>query len=419
MSKIQSIKALEILDSRGNPTVRVWVTLESGVIGMAAVPSGASTGTHEAYELRDGETRYGGKGVQQAVKNIEGEIARAVVGREVSELQHIDSAMCQLDGTEHKQRLGANAILGVSLACAHAAANEKKVPLYLFLHERYGFQNRTLSLPTATMNVVNGGRHADSGLSVQEFMIVPLHAQFRERIRIGAEVFHSLHKVLTSYGFATSVGDEGGFAPRVKKTEKALALLAEAIEKAGYQLGRDVVFATDIAASEFYKDGMYHFEGKILSSEQMIKRVAKWMKQYPFISIEDPLHEDDWDGWKLATKKLSKLGFEGTAKIVGDDFFVTNVKRLQRGITEKCANAILIKVNQIGTLSETMSAIHVAQDALYAISISHRSGETSDTTIADIAVAVGAEYIKTGSLSRSDRVEKYNRLLEIERNLAA
>ena len=414
MSAIKSIKALEILDSRGNPTVRVWVTTKKGAVGVAAVPSGASTGTHEAWELRDKGKRYGGKGVAKAVKNIEGVIAKKLRGMSVFDQKKIDRAMIALDGTQNKKKLGANAILGVSLACAHAAAAEKGVPLYKYIRSAFRLKVKGKKMPVATMNIINGGQHADNGLDVQEFMVVPQASTIKKRVQIGAEDFHALKKVLKKDGQVTGVGDEGGFAPDISSSEKALTLVAKAVKDAGYKLGKDVMFAMDVAASEFYKNGVYHFEGKKFSSEKMVAHIVKWMKKYPFISVEDPLHEDDWDNWPMATKLIAAQGAKGKASVVGDDFYVTNKDRLARGIKMKATNAILIKVNQIGSLTETIETITLAQKNNHKISVSHRSGETADTTIADLAVAVGAEYIKTGSLSRSERVEKYNRLMEIE-----
>lgn len=416
MSKIESIKALQILDSRGNPTVRVWVKTETGSVGVAAVPSGASTGSHEAWELRDGDAKkFGGKGVLKAIKNIEGVIANAIVGMSVFDQRAIDQKMCALDGTENKKKLGANAILGVSLAVASAAAAEKKLPLYRYLRELMGNKVTGWKMPIATMNIINGGVHADSGMNVQEFMIIPVQKKFAERVRVGAEIFQVLKGILKKKGFATSVGDEGGFAPRLGGSDKALAVIAEAVKVAGYSLGKDVFLGMDVAASEFYEKGIYHFEGKKFTSAQMISKIAAWMKKYSIMSVEDPLAEDDWDNWVMATKKLPVLGPKGKASLVGDDFFVTNKVRLAEGIKRGAANAILIKVNQIGTLSETLDTILLAKENGYKVSVSHRSGETGDTTIADLAVAVGADYLKSGSLSRSERVEKYNRVMEIER----
>lgn len=429
--KIESVHAWEILDSRGNPTVRCAVETEGGHRGVAAVPSGASTGSHEALELRDGGKRYGGKGVAKAVANVNGPIAKAVVGMDAAKQEATDRAMLKLDGTPNKSKLGANAILAVSLACARAAASAAGVPLYRYVRKCYRLTTNLYRLPTPMMNILNGGRHAGSGLSIQEFMVIPQHAAFSERLRIGAEVFHALHAILAKRKHATTVGDEGGFAPQLGDNERALKVIMDAIVAAGYQPGKDVTLGLDIAASEFYKvgsqksvvgshlDGRYYFKDTFgqqkhpWTSDQMMQLVERWIAKYPFESIEDPLAEDDWDGWKELTARVGKR-----MQIVGDDFFVTNTKRLQMGIRRKCANAILIKVNQIGTLTETMRAIAMARRAKYRVIISHRSGETADTFIADLAVAVNAEYIKTGSLSRSERVEKYNRLLEIEAEIA-
>jgi len=415
---IESVHAHEILDSRGNPTLEVSVLLKSGTIGSASVPSGASTGSHEALELRDGDLkRYNGKGVRKAVKNVIDEIGPAIAGMDVTRQREIDSRMLILDGTVNKSRLGANAILGVSLACAHAAARAKKLPLYAWIRRAYGLTYDGWRMPTPTMNVLNGGAHAGWTLDFQEFMIVPRQKKFAERVRCGAEVFHALGGLLKKKGFSTLVGDEGGYAVKLKRNEDAFKLLLEAIRLAGYEAGKDVCLAADPATSELYdgKTKRYRLkvDGKTLSSDQMITMWEAWIKKYPIVSLEDGLAEDDWDGWKKLTERLGKK-----IALVGDDFFVTNAERVQRGIDEHCANAVLIKVNQIGTLSETMDAILLAQQHGYAISVSHRSGETTDTTIADLAVAVNAEYIKTGSLSRSERLAKYNRLMEIEEELS-
>ncbi|MBF8280365.1 MAG: eno [Candidatus Magasanikbacteria bacterium] len=410
--KIKSIQALEILDSRGNPTVRAVVTLTDGAVGSASVPSGASTGAHEALELRDGGKRYGGKGVLKAVANIQKKIASKLIGLDASKQRAVDEVMLKLDGTKNKSRLGANAILGVSLAVARAAATSAKEPLYQYLRQAFNLKHKNFRLPVATMNIINGGVHADSGLSVQEFMIIPQNNKMNERVRMGAEVFHALKGILKADGFATSVGDEGGFAPRLGGSEKALQVIVRAITKAGYKVGHDVMLGMDVAASEFFENGIYNFEGKKLTPEKMMEMAAGWGRKYPLISIEDPLAEDDWDNWVSFT---SKHGHKFT--IVGDDFFVTNKERLAQGIRTGAANAILIKLNQIGSLSETIDTILLAQKNNYKISVSHRSGETADTFIADLAVAVNAEFIKTGSLSRSERVEKYNRLMEIEREI--
>lgn len=412
MPRIIKVEALEILDSRGNPTVRAYVTLGDGTVGAASVPSGASTGTHEALELRDGGKRYGGKGVRRAVKNIEKFIARKILGMDARRQEALDRTMRTLDGTKNKSTLGANAILGVSLATARAVSLSSGEPLYKYLRRAFRLKYTGFRLPVPTMNILNGGAHADSGLAVQEFMIIPQHSRFFERVRMGAEVFQALKTLLKSDGFATSVGDEGGFAPRLGASEHALQIIVRAIGNAGYRPGKDVMLGMDIAASEFFDRGAYTFEGKKLDAAGMMRTIGKWMRTYPITSIEDPLAEDDWDNWVKFTKEFGR-----THPIVGDDFFVTNVERLRRGIGMGAANAILIKLNQIGTLSETIETILLAQKNNYKVSVSHRSGETADTFIADLAVAVNAEFIKTGSLSRSERVEKYNRLLEIEREV--
>ncbi len=418
MAHIETIRASEILDSRGNPTVRVNVLLDDGSIGVASVPSGASTGSHEALELRDGDKkRYGGKGVLKAVSHVNGPIAKKLIGIDAKEQRHIDGVMNALDGTENKSRLGANAILGVSLAVAHAAAASVKLPLYRYLRTIYDLPYETYRLPTPTMNILNGGRHADSGLSIQEFMIIPQHKKCAERIRIGAEVFHALKTLLNKRGFPALVGDEGGFAPMLGSNEKAIQTILQAIRLAGYTPGKDIFLGLDLAASEFYdqKTKLYAIEPKKkgVKGTHMIALLTKWVSKYPLRVIEDGLAEDDWDHWKALTKKLGNK-----TKLVGDDLFVTNIKRLKDGIDKKVGNAILIKLNQIGSLTETIDCIRLAQRHAYVINVSHRSGETADTTIADLAVAVNAEYIKTGSLSRSERVEKYNRLMEIERELS-
>lgn len=411
MSTISKVHGREILDSRGNPTVEAEVTLESGVKARACVPSGASTGSREALELRDQDPkRFGGKGVLQAVENINHTIAPVVVGKAVDEQTLIDRAMITLDATPNKSNLGANAILGVSLACAHAAAQEKQVPLYEYLH-----QGDDYILPVPMMNIINGGEHADNNVDIQEFMIVPAGAPtFREALRYGAEIFHTLKKVLHKKGLNTAVGDEGGFAPDLPSNEAAIEVILDAIKQAGYRAGKDVFLALDCASSEFYRDGKYHLtsEGKQFTSAQFADYLAALAKKYPIISIEDGMDESDWDGWKILTEKLG-----GQIQLVGDDLFVTNTEILQKGIKEHIANSILIKLNQIGTLTETLAAIKMAQDAGYTAVISHRSGETADTTIADLAVATGAGQIKTGSLCRSDRIAKYNQLLRIEEAL--
>lgn len=417
MVKIKSIQALEILDSRGNPTIRVRVDLDNGTSASAAVPSGASTGIHEALELRDGDKkRYQGKGVQKAVANVNNKIAPKVVGMDPSKQRQIDKIMIKLDGTENKSKLGANAILGVSLAVAHAAAKSKNIPLYQHIRQVYRLKYKSYKLPTPTMNVLNGGAHADWILDFQEFMIVPMQPTFKEKIRCGSEIFHTLAKILKTQGHSTLKGDEGGYAPKLKGNEKALQVLMQAIKQANYVPGKDVNLAMDPAASEFYDDKtkIYNMKAdkKKRTSSEMIDMWEQLINKYPIISLEDGLGEDDWDNWVVLTKKVGKK-----VQIVGDDFFVTNVKRLKEGIKKKAANAILIKLNQIGSLSETIDAIEMAHKNKFATSISHRSGETSDTTIADLAVAVNSEFIKTGSLSRSERVSKYNRLLEIEAEL--
>ncbi|MBI4714173.1 phosphopyruvate hydratase [Candidatus Uhrbacteria bacterium] len=411
---IESIHADEILDSRGNPTVQVSVLLKDGTIGIASVPSGASTGIHEALELRDNDKkRFKGKGVLKAVHNVNTTIAKALFGIDATKQRQIDQIMIDFDGTENKSRLGANAILGVSLACAHAAAKAKKMPLYSYLRFVFDLQYKKYHLPIPTMNVLNGGAHAGWILDFQEFMIVPVQRSFHERMRCGAEIFYALGELLTKKGFSTLKGDEGGYAVRLKKNEDAIKLIMQAIQKAGYKAGKNVFLALDPAVSELYnkKDGRYHLkvDKKILTRKQLIAQWGNWIKKYPIISLEDGLDQDDWDGWVELTKLLGKK-----VALVGDDFFVTNVSRLQKGIGLRAGNAILIKVNQIGSLSEAVDAILLAQQFGYKVSVSHRSGETEDTTIADLAVAVNADFIKTGSLSRSERLAKYNRLLEIE-----
>lgn len=415
-SKIKSIAAREVLDSRGNPTVACRVTLTSGASAEAKVPSGASTGIHEALELRDGGKRYGGKGVLKAVRNVNKIIAAKLRGYDAADPQKIDRAMLDLDGTANKSRLGANAILSVSLACAQALAAHRRLPLWKSFRQTFKFK-KAPSLPVPMMNVLNGGAHADWVLDVQECMVVPRQRRMAERVRAGAEIFHVLKKLLKDNGAVTSVGDEGGFAPRLKNVEAAFDLLVAAIKKAGYQPGKDIALATDVAASEFYdkKKKVYVFKaegGKEYTVDELLVRYETWQEKYPLISIEDPFDQDDWGAWKAAMPVLKRKSL-----VVGDDFFVTNVKRLERGIQEKAATAILIKLNQIGTLTETVDAITTAQNAKFAVIISHRSGETADTFIADLSTACGAEYIKTGSLSRSERVEKYNRLMEIEREI--
>ncbi|MGH8640335.1 MAG: phosphopyruvate hydratase [Burkholderiales bacterium] len=411
MSAIVDVIAREILDSRGYPTVEADVLLESGVLGRAAVPSGASTGSREAIELRDGDVkRYGGKGVLKAVENINTEICEAVVGVDATEQSFVDKTLVDLDGTENKSRLGANAVLAVSLAVAKAAAEESGLPLH-----RYLGGAGAMAMPVPMMNVINGGAHADNALDMQEFMIVPVgFTSFRDALRCGAEVFHTLKKLLTDRGLGTAVGDEGGFAPRLAKHELAIKTILEAIEAAGYEPADQVVLALDCASSEFYEDGEYTLEAEGLSmnSEQFVDYLAAWVDKYPIISIEDGMAENDWDGWKLLTRKLGKK-----VQLVGDDLFVTNTRYIRQGIEKGIANSVLIKVNQIGTLTETFAAIEMAKRAGYTSVVSHRSGETEDTTIADIAVASNALQIKTGALSRSDRLAKYNQLLRIEEDL--
>ena len=411
MSAIVDVIAREILDSRGNPTVEADVLLESGVMGRAAVPSGASTGSREAIELRDGDkSRYQGKGVLRAVENVNTEICEALLGLDAEDQAFIDRTLIDLDGTETKSRLGANAILAVSMATARAAAEQSGLPLY-----RYLGGAAPMSLPVPMMNIINGGAHANNSIDMQEFMIIPVGAEsFREALRYGAEVFHTLKKLLDGKGLTTTVGDEGGFAPNLESNETALKLIVEAISAAGYTPGKDIAIGVDCASSEFYKDGKYHIEAEDLKlgSSQFADYLAAWCDKYPIVSIEDGMAENDWDGWVHLTAKLgSKI------QLVGDDIFVTNTKILKQGIEKRIANSILIKVNQIGTLSETFEAIETARRAGYTSVISHRSGETEDSTIADLAVAVNALQIKTGSLSRSDRMAKYNQLLRIEEEL--
>jgi enolase len=411
MSSIVDVVAREILDSRGNPTVEADVLLESGVSGRAAVPSGASTGTREAIELRDGDkSRFGGKGVLKAVENVNTEICEAIIGLDATEQSFIDRALIDLDGTDNKSRLGANAMLAVSLAVAKAAAEESGLPLYRYL----GGASR-MQLPVPMMNVINGGAHANNSLDLQEFMIIPVGLPtFREAMRCGAEIFQTLKKLIDSKGMPTTVGDEGGFAPNLPSNEAALELIIEAIDAAGYTPGEQVAIGLDCAASEFHRDGRYHIEseGLQLTSAEFTDYLAKWCDKYPIVSIEDAMAEDDWDGWKILTDRLGK-----SIQLVGDDVFVTNTRILREGIRRGIANSILIKINQIGTLTETFAAIEMAKRAGYTSVISHRSGETEDTIIADIAVATNALQIKTGSLSRSDRIAKYNQLLRIEEDL--
>lgn len=413
-SQIKKISAREILDSRGNPTVEAKVVLADGSTGVAAVPSGASTGTHEALELRDGTKRYGGKGVLKVVKNINTLIVQALENMDAAKQRVVDETMIKLDGTKNKGKLGANAILAVSLATARAAAMSYDLPLYKWLRQAFDLPEKKWRLPVATMNILNGGRHADNGLSIQEFMIVPVNKSFAERVRIGSEVFHALAQLLRKKGFRTGVGDEGGFAPELANNEQSLKLIMQAIKEAGYVAGKQVYLALDVAASEFYRHNKYYFDSPKdgWDADKLIETLQLWTRRYPLISIEDGLAEDDWQSWAKLTKRIGQ-----NVTLVGDDLFVTNVKRIQRGIDQNVANAVLIKVNQIGTLSETIDAIYLARKHKYQISVSHRSGETADTFIADLAVAVNAEFIKTGSLSRSERVEKYNRLMAIEREI--
>lgn len=410
MTAIATIVGREILDSRGNPTVEVDVVLTNGAFGRAAVPSGASTGAHEAHELRDGGTRYGGKGVRKAVEAVNGEIRKSLTGVDAGDQRGIDARLCKLDGTENKKRLGANAILGVSLATAKAAARDKSEPLYRYV----GGAGATL-LPVPMMNILNGGMHADNPIDFQEFMIAPVGApNFAEALRTGVEIFHALKAALKAAGHNTNVGDEGGFAPNLASTREALDFVMAAIKAAGYTPGEDVFIALDVAATELYAGGKYELkgEGRTLKPEEMVATYAELVANYPIYSIEDGMSEDDWNGWRALTEALGSR-----CQLVGDDLFVTNVARLKQGIDEGIANAILVKVNQIGSLSETLAAVQMAQDAGYAAVMSHRSGETEDTTIADLAVATNCGQIKTGSLARSDRVAKYNQLLRIEEEL--
>ncbi|WGL53344.1 phosphopyruvate hydratase [Nocardioides sp. BP30] len=408
MAAIEAVGAREILDSRGNPTVEVEVLLEDGTFARAAVPSGASTGAFEAVELRDGDSRYGGKGVEKAVTAVVETLSEAIVGMDVTDQREIDQALLAADGTPNKANLGANAILGVSLAVARAAADSAGLPLY-----KYVGGNNAHVLPVPMMNILNGGAHADSNVDVQEFMIAPIGAPtFREALRYGAEVYHALKAVLKEKGLSTGLGDEGGFAPNLESNRAALDLIAEAVAKAGYELGTDIALAMDVAASEFYSDGAYVFEGAKKSSAQMSAYYAELCAAYPIVSIEDPLDEEDWEGWKTITDDLG-----GKVQLVGDDLFVTNVERLQRGIAGGQANAMLVKVNQIGSLTETLDAVELAHRSGFANMMSHRSGETEDTTIADLAVATNCGQIKTGAPARSDRVAKYNQLLRIEDEL--
>ena len=411
MATIVEVFAREILDSRGNPTVEVEVITESGFSGLAQVPSGASTGKFEAVELRDGDRkRYNGKGVRKAVKNVEEKIAPEIIGLDVRDQALIDQLLIELDGTANKKRLGANAILGVSLAVAKAGAEATGLPLYAYIG---GVGARTLPVPL--MNIINGGAHADNNLDIQEFMIVPAGApSFSESLRMGAEVFHTLKSILHKRGLSTAVGDEGGFAPSLSSNSEAIELILEAIKKAGYKEGKDVFIALDVASTELYKRGKYTIEGKTLNSEEMVEYLEGLVNNYPVVSIEDGMSEEDWKGWKLLTERLCSK-----TQLVGDDLFVTNTERLARGIKEFVANSILIKLNQIGTLTETLEAVEMAHKAGYTTIISHRSGETEDTTISDVSVAVNSGQIKTGSLSRTDRLAKYNQLLRIEEELGS
>ena len=411
MSGIKEIRGLEVLDSRGNPTVEAEVVLESGAMGRAAVPSGASTGSREAVELRDGDSkRYLGRGVQRAVGHVNGEIARALAGAEAGDQASLDGRLIELDGTENKSRLGANALLAVSLASAKAAAAERGLPLFRHLHQADDY-----TMPVPMMNIVNGGAHADNSVDIQEFMILPVGAPtFAEALRYGVEVFHSLKKVLKARGLSTAVGDEGGFAPNLRSNEEALETIGEAVDAAGYTLGREIYLGLDVASSEFYSDGVYTLEseGRRFEPEAFVAYLEDLIARYPIVSVEDGMAENDWDGWRLLSGRL-----RDRLQLVGDDLFVTNTKILADGIRQKIANSILIKPNQIGTLTETLAAIDMAVDAAYSAVVSHRSGETEDATIADIAVATRATQIKTGSLCRSDRLAKYNQLLRIERSL--
>ena len=407
MAAIIDVHAREILDSRGNPTVEVDVYLEDGAFGRAAVPSGASTGAHEMLELRDGDGRYGGKGVQKAVEAVNGEIADVLSGAEADDQANIDQMMLTLDGTENKSRLGANAMLGASLAVAHAAANSHELPLFKYIGGVWANL-----LPVPMMNIVNGGAHADNAVDIQEFMVMPVGAEsFSEGLRMGAEVFHALKSTLSDAGHSTNVGDEGGFAPALNSTREALDFIMQSIERAGYKIGDDVCLALDCAATEFFIDGAYKLEGegKTLDADGMSSYLQELVEAYPIVSIEDGMAEDDWDGWRVLTEKIG-----GKVQLVGDDLFVTNPKRLADGVAQGIANSILVKVNQIGTLSETLDAVELAHRSGYTAVMSHRSGETEDTSIADIAVATNCGQIKTGSLSRSDRLAKYNQLLRIE-----
>lgn len=411
MPVIAKVTGREILDSRGNPTVEATVVLDNGIFGRAAVPSGASTGAHEALELRDGVSRrYGGKGALKAVKYVNTELAHAVAGIEATAQRRIDEIMIAADGSKNKSRLGANAILAVSLAAARAGAGAMRLPLYQYLRQVFTVREKSWRLPLPMMNVLNGGRHADNNLSIQEFMIVPRQREFRERVRVGSQIFHALGDILREKGYHTGVGDEGGYAPELSNNEHALKFLVSAIKSAGFIPGKQVSIALDLASSEFYRGGKYYFFGKAHASgaDKIIRTLKEWREKYPLVSAEDPLAEDDWDNWVKLTKEL-----DGNLTVVGDDLFVTQVERISRGVELGAANAVLVKPNQVGTLSETMDAIRLARDCGLSVIVSHRSGETADTFIADLSAAVNAEFVKTGSLSRSERVEKYNRLMEI------
>ena len=410
--KIKNVIGREILDSRGNPTVEVDVILENGIVGRAAVPSGASTGEREALELRDGGSRFMGKGVLKAAANVNGPLRELVIGMDVDDQKALDYAMINLDGTQTKSKYGANAILGISMAAMKASANAEGVPVYKYVNEKFG--DGVMSLPRPMMNIINGGAHADNKLDFQEYMIIPMADTIHDRIRIGAEVFHNLKDVLKSRGLVTSVGDEGGFAPDLESNSEGFELIMEAIKKAGYEPGKDVCMAIDVAASEFYKDGKYELvgEGRSLTTEELIEYYENLIDKYPIISIEDPVDENDWDGFSLVTERIGDK-----IQLVGDDLFVTNKKCLQMGIDHKAGNAILLKVNQIGTITETLETIELARNNNYATVISHRSGETEDTTIADLAVGLNLGQIKTGSMSRTDRICKYNQLMRIEEEL--
>ena len=413
MSKIIDVKGREVLDSRGNPTVEVDVVLENGIVGRAIVPSGASTGEREALELRDGGTRFMGKGVLKAVSNVNGPLRDLVIGMDASDQKALDYAMIELDGTPTKSKFGANAILGISMAALRASALDAKKPLYKYVSEKFG--NGEMSEPRPMMNIINGGAHADNKLDFQEYMIIPMADTIHDRVRIGAEVFHNLKSVLKSKGLVTSVGDEGGFAPDLDSNSEGFELIMEAIKKAGYEPGKDVCMAIDVAASEFYKNGKYELvgEGRSLTTEELIEYYEELVNKYPIISIEDPVDENDWEGFRLVTERIGDR-----IQLVGDDLFVTNKACLQMGIVKHAGNAILLKVNQIGTITETLETIELARSHGYSTVISHRSGETEDTTIADLAVGLNLGQIKTGSMSRTDRICKYNQLMRIEEELS-